>query len=44
MLLLVVPPAVALRGEDRETSKYDRAQMVTWGYMSLMLATTLFGR
>jgi len=43
MLFLVVPPGMALRGESTETSKYGRAQMVIWGYMSVMLATILFG-
>jgi len=44
MLFLVVPPAMALRDEDRETSNYEHIHMVTWGYMSLLLAMMLFSR
>jgi len=41
---LVVPPVRAIRGENSEASRFDRAQIAMWGYMSLMLATILFAR
>jgi hypothetical protein len=40
---LLIPAATAIRGKSSEASKPDRAQIAMWGYMSLMLATILFG-